>query len=181
MADYITLLEARAFLQLDDGEAEAELQAAIDAATDACINVMNRDVSSITATQRISGGGGRSLSVNNTPITAVASIVIADVAVDLTDAYFTDTMIYRKTGIFPVGMKNIVVTYTGGYENIPTPVKRAVLYTLKAMWGARGVDMNTSGESFPGVQNAQFWQQGPGFVPPAAQNLLNNYAARFRV
>ena len=178
---YLTLADARRHLRLEEGEDEALLQDALDAATQACIDYMNRDLLSQSFTETLSGKGSDILPVNNFPVTAIASLAIDDVAIDLTTLTFKDAFIRRKTGVFPYGTWNVAVTYTAGRDEVPAPVKQAVRYTLKAMWDARGTDQNTTGEYYQGIMSGTFWPGGPGAVPPQAMTLLNDYRAIFKV
>lgn len=180
MADYITMDEARRFVELPEGTDEMELRAAVQAATQSCIDLMNWDVSEATVTEKFSGLNGRMLPLARQPVTAVTSVLVNGLAVDLSDIDFDSTILYRRSTVFPKGIRNITVTYTGGYDPIPTPVKRAVLYTLKAMWDARGTDQNMTSEAYTGVSSGAFWPSGPGYVPPQAQALMNNYMCRFK-
>jgi hypothetical protein len=140
---------------------------------------MNRDLTSAEETETRNGLNGPALPLRRFPITAIASITIDDVAVDVSGFRFNDNMLYRKSGIIPRGQANVIVTYTAGLAAIPEDVQQAVLYTAKAIWDARRTDMNLSSESYAGIGSGGFWQDGPGSVPPQAKVLLDDYKAVF--
>lgn len=180
MAEYITAQEAMSFLDIAAEEDPDDLQDAIDAATDACIHFLGWDIASQEVTERHSGRNDKRLTVNRYPVTAIGAVSIDEAAVDVTDFFFRDNEIIRKSTVFPLGDYNVEITYTAGQATIPSSVKRAVLYTLKAMWDARGVDLNATGESYAGVLSNTFHADGAGSIPPAARSLLMTHKAVYQ-
>lgn len=178
MADpMLSAAEAAVWLMSDPADA-ALLPLVIDAATQALIDMMNGDPRTTDYEEWRNGTGGASQPLNRAPVQRVRKVLLDGVPLDMADITWDDCILYRKAG-FPRGNRNLKVFYSAGYDDLPPPVRQACLYTVKAMWLARRVDQNATGESFAGVLSQSFWQTGPGTVPPAARDLCRNYIARF--
>lgn len=179
MADpFLSVAEASAWLMSDPVD-DALLPLAIDAATQALIDVMNGDPRTNDYVEWRNGTGGYAQPLNRAPIQRVRKVLLNGVALDMTQITWDDYIIYRAAG-FPRAPRNLQVFYTAGYDDTPPPIRQACLYTLKAMWLARRVDQNATGESFAGVLSQSFWQTGAGTVPPSARDLVRNYITRFQ-
>jgi len=175
---YITLAEAKSWLNVTDTSEDTVLLALIEAATSAVEGVADRTFTSATITESYTGMGSKFLFLHRTPITAVTSVSLADSGTTAT-VDFTKVNIRRTDGgIFPYGEK-VVVTYTGGYTTIPQDVKMATKITLQAMRNAQAIDPNLGGEALGGVFYGSFDMYGPGAVPRAARTLLNEYTKRY--
>lgn len=181
MADpFLTRKESAAWLGIDptDTEGLALLPGLISAVTQALIDVMNGDPRTTEYSEWRNGTGAVALPVRYNPISSVTKVLIDGKPTDPAEVTWDDVLVYRR-GYWPRGKSNIRITYQAGLDDLPAAVRQAALFTLKAMYEAREVSMNATGESFNGVLNQQFWQTGPGSVPPAAMMLLKNYINRF--
>jgi hypothetical protein len=82
-----------------------------------------------TATEIRSGEGGTQLFVGNPFLQGVSAVTIDGAALtseQLAEIVCDDTVLYRAAG-WPVGIRNITVTYTHGYAETPAPIKRRAL------------------------------------------------------
>jgi hypothetical protein len=178
MAAFLSLADAKRWLDIDPAEDSRDdiLQALIDAATDSAIQVMQRDPTSQSRDVVVSGFGGPTLPMNHYPIQSVESVTICPetgaLPLDPATYTFDDNVIILRRGGFPLGRRNIGVSFTAGEPVFPPSITLAMRYTVKAMWDARKIDMNATGESFEGVGSSSFWPTGPGSVPPQAVALL---------
>jgi hypothetical protein len=75
---------------------------------------------------RLNGNGRSSLILPQVPVVAVASVVADDETVTGTDYYVTRSGVLSQTslyGVWPVGIQNIVVTYSHGYAVLEVDVE----------------------------------------------------------
>jgi hypothetical protein len=186
-ADFISLADAKAFMGITGTSGDPLLSSFIAAATAAIIAVLGWDPNQQQTTE-LSDGYGRSELVvrrgcvvnGQSAISAVSQIacVNADgslVPYDLTSLYIDDPIVGLRLYRFPMGRRNISITYTSGFSPIPQDLWLAEQMTVKAMWVGKNVDQHVTGEEYDGVIAAQFWQTGPGSVPPQARSLLAPY------
>ncbi len=168
-----------------------QINTLIGVVSDAVADLVGYDLQSSTGTEVYSGNNSDLLTPLRVPITAVASITIRSQSFGFVPApmpqqpvdpgryAFDDRSIYRTDGIrWPLGRKNITITYTGGFASVPNPVMQAASMWLKGMWLGLAADQNASSESYTGVLSQAFWQTGPGAIPPQARSLLAPYMAR---
>lgn len=173
---FITLAEARQWLNLTDASEDDLLLDLIDAASTAVENYCNRPLASATVTEDYTGTGTALLFLRRTPVTAVLQVILAGLPVECS---FDSISIRRADGgIFAHGSR-VTVTYTGGWDPVPGDIKMATRYTLQAMRNAQAMDPNLMGDSLGGAFSGGYSEAGPGAVPRAARNLLNNYVARY--
>ncbi len=180
MADFISLTELKSYIGVTDASEDIILGWMAIAAQEAIISYLNTDPRMIEVTEYLNGNFANRLSPNRTPISLVSSINIDGCAINPTDFYWDDHLVYLRWRYFPKGYRNVQVVYTAGFDQLPTPIKLATLMTAKAMWSGRLADQNATGESFAGVMSQQFWGTGPGSIPPQAANLLNPYRKVFK-
>ena len=171
---FASLTDCKTRLRITDTLSDDELRGIMAAATDALIDVMNRDPRVNDYADTLNGTGVDALPVRHYPIQAVASVTVAGTALDLDQFAWDDYTVRRLHGAFPRGFRNVVVAYTAGLDPTPRSLKEAYLITVKAMWMARAVNPNSTGESWAGVSSEAWYPTGAGAVPPAARSLVNS-------
>jgi hypothetical protein len=187
MPDLTDIGAAKAWLNIDptDTTRDELLQSLVTAASEEAIKVMGRDPARRARSVIVDGYGGTALPMNHFPISAVESVTInpqnGAQPLPASDYFFDDNLIYLRHGTFPLGKRNVGISYTAGLAFVPASIQLAVHYTIKAFWDARLTDMNSVAESFEGVGGAGFWPSGPGAVPPQAVNLLMRFYNPVRV
>lgn len=172
---YITVAEAKTWLGITDQSEDEQILALIEAASAAVSAVGNRDFDKQTVTEYYYGMASSYLFLRRTPVISVDSVEINGTAVEFTSDSLT---VKRTNGTFQTS-DYVKVTYTGGFEPIPADVKLATKMTVQAMRNAAAMDPNLTGESLGGVFSGGYSEFGPGAVPRAARNLLNNYIKNF--
>lgn len=169
----ITVAEAEAWLNITDPSESTGLVDQIEAASSAVEAYCSRKFEQATVTETYTGGDTGMIFLRRTPITAVTSVTVDDVA--KTAFTFDYATIKLKNGEkFPAG-SGIVVVYTGGFVNIPYDVKLAAKITLQAMVNSQAMDPNLMSESLGNVFSGGYGEYGPGALPRAARNLLAPY------
>jgi uncharacterized phiE125 gp8 family phage protein len=122
------------------------------------------------------------LFLNRTPVSAIASVTVDDIALDSSqvrldpDAGLIDRL---SPDGFPCSWcfcKSVIVTYTGGYvlpgntgRSLPYGIEGAVVALVSDYWASRGRDPTLRSESIPGLIDRQFWVGAvgdPGLLPP---------------
>ena len=179
MADLLTLADAKSFLEVTDNSSDEQLLSVIQAASSACCDYLDRDPVYDNRTETYNGANRAMIVTNQYPIVTVTAVLIDGVALDMNQIVWDERIVHRKSSIFPLGVKNITISYGAGLDKSPGAMTQAAKYTLKAMLDAAGVNMNATGQSIAGVLSESFWPDGAGAVPPQAKALLNRYARKF--
>lgn len=90
---------------------------------------LGRVIHSTTHTDERHDGGKLSVILNNIPVTDISSITVDDGALGSSDyVYVSESGIVRLVSGLPFGggPGSVLVTYTGGYTEVPGDLKRAV-------------------------------------------------------
>lgn len=196
MPGIISLAEAQVWLGDSSAETAAIVAGLIDAASEMVAEFLNWNPVSQTRTGYFNGHNTPSLMVPEKPVTAVtAAQIIPALTRDFTRWGITPSaegslqptvldpslltfdgrrIFFTNSQVFPLGNRNIMLTYTAGYDAtaMPRRFKQACQMTVAALWQAQKVDPNVSGESFSGVMSKQFLPTGAGNIPPAARSML---------
>jgi hypothetical protein len=173
MAEYVTLVQAKRWLNLTDELHDPDVQHLIPVASAAVDDYCGRRFGVHSYTELYDGHAGRLLPLRNVPVISVASCTVDDKEIEV--RIIPEIGLVRSLGVFTRGLKNVAVTYDAGHAQIPEPVQQAVLYTLSALFTAPAHDQNLVGETVAGVFSGAYQPGGPGSVPLAAQNLLRHY------
>ncbi len=175
---YITLADAKAWLNVVDASEDAQILAYIEAASTAISKLCNREFSSGTVTEVLKGSGTNEIFVNRPTVTAVTSVV-DEYGNAVTSLSFDSVSIKRTDGIYFSYNRPYTVTYTGGYTSVPADVQLATKMTVQAIRNAMAMDPNLMGESLGGAWSGNFDMQGPGGVPRNARSLLSYYTMNY--
>lgn len=139
---YVSLAEAKSFLNLSDTADDDELLAYLEWACDLAQEVADTQFARKTVVDTLSSDGASSLLVLSTkPVLSITSVTERGTALSAT-GYSCDlrwghlhrlTATYDRT-TWASGYRSNVVTYVAGYEVIPTPVRFATLQILEHLW-----------------------------------------------
>lgn len=180
---YVTLDEAKVWLNVSDDSEDELIVALIEAASNGVDAFCNREIGKGTVTEEYTGNGTQWLFLRRTPIVSISSISVQaypSATMTTLSSYTFDKTAVRRTdsGTFPYN-GIITVTYVGGYDPIPADIKMAMRLTLQALRNSQALDPNLQGENLGGTFGGSYSEFGPGAVPRAARFILNNYIARF--
>jgi hypothetical protein len=144
MADLVTAAQVTAaWPEFTTKVPDANERAAIITAASVQVEtICNRVFATGSVTETRDGNGLPWLRLKRPPATAITSVVLDDVTLTTAVDYFLDAdtrTLWRGaagagmslTPAWTEGRANIVVTYTGGYTTIPTPVQRATIQLIK--------------------------------------------------
>lgn len=118
-------------LRPEDHAYDAQYAICIRMASAEIVSFCRHNFEVASFTEQLDGDGSNLLTLSHTPIVGVQSLLIDGVAVDIAEARiyalwikFDDSDEYsarlRSNGrIFPRGAKNVSVTYTAGYSEVP--------------------------------------------------------------
>jgi hypothetical protein len=123
--------EARAFYGADVAQSLA-ITGLLDTASELCREYCRREFGVNAVTELLDGPGRCDLLLGRPPVSALSTIEIDDVAIDLAEVQIDSKagILYREDG-WPCGRKNIRVSYSGGYTDIPGPIKHGVLIVAR--------------------------------------------------
>jgi outer membrane receptor for Fe3+-dicitrate len=188
--DLTTLANAKQWLNVGTTTDDALLTRLVSAASQFVQTYMNRTIPSASYTEKRTGSGSNTLALANYPVTAVNSLVIANVAISPSSDgvqagyVFDDRFIYLignayAASAFPGAAPNhfpkwppkfVQINYTAGFASTPLDIEQAVLELV----GLRYREKNRIGqvsEAIAGATTAYFI----GDMPKSTQTLLNNY------
>jgi hypothetical protein len=121
-----------------DEEATAELL--LDLAGGAVEEECGQSLESSTTTALLDADGGARLILPRWPVTAVASVTLADTGDVLTHGPAADYtwsaagILYRRGTCWPHGPQAVDVAFTAGHAPVPTGVRGIVLRLAKGAW-----------------------------------------------
>ncbi len=153
--DLTTLANVKQYLAVNVTTDDAMLSRLITAASAFIQSWLNRTFASASYTETRDGHGGQKLAFANYPVTAVASVMVDNVAIlaapDPTQAgyRFSFTMLYLNGYSFTRGFQNVVVSYTAGYSSTPFDVEQACIDLVSLKYKERqhiGVSSKTLGQ-----------------------------------
>lgn len=181
MADFASLIEVKAALDVTDTSADVALSLVNKAATQLLIDYMNRDPRLDTFVFVANGLGSADIIVPEYPIIQVFEVRLiypVDTLIDPSLVAWSDNLIFLRNTIVPRVRNNVRVVYSAGLDPLPKTLSLAAIYTVRALLASRKVDLNSTGESWQGVSSQTWTGNGPGVVPIAAQTLLQNFVRR---
>lgn len=159
-ADLCTLADLKAWLNIGNTTDDALLQRLITAASVFMQSWMSTDIPSASYTEVRDGTGSDTLCLGTTPVTAVASLTVNGLPQTLSPDgiqpgyLFSDSAIYLVGTTFPVGRRNVRVTYTAGYNPVPFDLAQECIslaawkYREKSRIGQTGTGMGPEHISF---------------------------------
>lgn len=135
---------------------------------------MSRDIIETDYTEILNGNGNKFITVNNTPINSINSIIINDKQIDINKAIFDNIMIVLKENIFEKGMLNCVISYNAGLRNIPKDLQQAA----NEMVGIKYKQIQHLDQTSKTIQTEtiSYIQQD---IPDFIKIVLNNYRKVF--
>jgi hypothetical protein len=183
----VTLEDVKKHLNKTDSNDDTELQGFIDAATPIIENIAG-PVIQRTVVEYYDGGQSR-LELNQLPFISITSVIetygqtnytLQEVTLGgvstgfgFTVDYVTGQIIrraYNAEARFPIGAKNVQVTYVAGRASVPANVRLATLMLIQHLWSTSQMNRNGGRPSFGGDDS---FTVGAGFaVPNRVRELL---------
>lgn len=164
----ITATEYKTWAGIGGTDLDTWLAAVIAQAQDFAERWCDRNFESAERTEYYDGHGGETIQLRSTPVTAISSVSyisgVSSGAATYT-AYATDSYWVDSTGIlsrysafdawdeagdraiWPEGVRNIKVVYTGGWSTIPEGLKLAVFHLIDYLKDLRGKSPGLQSES----------------------------------
>lgn len=182
MADLTTLANVKAWLSITTNGEDAVLQSLITSVSKYIENWLNRTILSATYTEYRDGTGTNRIMLANQPVTAVSSVVMNNLGVPavaipastaMSFGYVFDARNIKLVGFgakFPMGMNNVVVTYTAGYATVPVDIERACLELVALRFRER----SRIGENSKSIGGETVSYNVKDF-PDSVRTLLNQY------
>ena len=172
MADFCDVADLESFLQIDITGADqiASAEAAIDAASEAIRNETRQTLDLVEDDDVIVDGEGlvRKIFLPELPVTEVTVVEEDDIELaDGTDYKLGQHGILHRVGrCWSLGIQNIAITYSHGYDPIPADIKDVCIRAASRAYQA-GVRSSGAG-AVPGIQSETLgdhsvtFEQGPG-------------------
>lgn len=148
----ITTFDAYTGNHEDSAEAIALKNGYIEAAQEIVSDYLgfSPEASSSSHVETISGIGIDNIYTRVRPITAVSGLSVSGSEVPSSGYSIIDDHIQLVDGVFPVGVNNVKVTYTGGWsaDQMPSIIKMAVLQIASLMLQEQNGNIGITGKSF---------------------------------
>jgi hypothetical protein len=131
--DLTTTADVKAWLGITNTDFDTLLTRLITAASVFAQTYMQRQIASASYTEKRSGVGSAVLMVRNTPMTAVASVTVDNIAIPaaanslLMGYTFDENEIYLNGYEFARGRNNIQLAYTAGFATVPQDIAQATI------------------------------------------------------
>ena len=118
MSAYCTLTDLRQFSGITSEDNEQQLY--IDAATDIINSYIGYDIHKATHEDYVNGTGKKIIFLKSANITEITQIKIDDA--EITDTFkIIGSMLVAQNTTFSIGIKNVYVKYTAGFEDAYIP------------------------------------------------------------
>jgi len=182
--DLTTLENAKLWLNIDSSNANSDvlLSRLITAASKLLIVWLDRNsLLSASYSDVLDGNGHDGLHLKNWPITAVSSVTVNGIVVSLstdgrTNGYvFDDKFLYilpaTNVGHFQKGIRNVLVSYTAGYAEVPFDVEQACIELVALRYRERD-RIGKKSESLNGQQTVSYSTRDLG---DDIRKMLKNY------
>jgi hypothetical protein len=118
MTAYCTLDDLRQFSGINSEDAEQQLY--INAAADIINSYIGYDIHKSSREDYVNGTGKKILFVKSSNVTEITQVKIDDT--EITDTFkIIGSMIVTKNTTFPIGIKNVYIKYTAGFEDTDIP------------------------------------------------------------
>ena len=119
----------------------------LNAAQNVVVQYLGYNPEEITRTEYLSGFGINVLEASAQPIKSIASLLVDGEPIDVeTLKVDGSTIIWNRT--FPHGFKNILVTYTAGYDPVPAEIHSTVLRIAALMLQESAGNIGLQSRSF---------------------------------
>jgi len=177
---WATAANVRANLGVTSTSDDTRLQTLIDACAQFIETYTNRTYEQISYTETIDGNGKDEVMLGNYPVTAVASVLIdgkSIAPVPIPNDFVTAGFMFDSGGVilqggklFNRGRRNVVISYTAGFAQIPADLVQAVIETA-ALKYKQGPQTGLSSKGLAGETTSYVLSD----FPRPVQTLLNNY------
>ena len=190
--DIITLQDAKEFLNITDTRFDAELPAYITTASQMWVNKAGPVAGSPTYSETYDGGVPR-IVLRHVPVQSVTSVVESygtQVRYTLTEQTLqaggdnsawgysvdlsTGLLTRRAAGVavpFAVGQRNVRVTYTAGFSEVPEDIQHAIRLLVAHLWTTQ-----RGGSRRPGQGGQEGYEPGTSYSwPHRVEEILAAY------
>jgi len=128
MSVLATIKELQDFTGVFENSESSQSELFLGAASDIIINYLGYDPTLQHYKKCFNGSGENYLRLETKPIQKINEIEINGIIEPLEEFYFDDdTLLYRGSKKFPEGIKNVLVDFDAGFENVPDLIKLTCL------------------------------------------------------
>lgn len=128
MSVLATVKELQDFTGVYENSESSQSELFLGSASDIIINFLGYNPTLQSYKLCFNGSGENYLRLETKPIQKINGIEINGIIEPLEDFYFDDdTLLYRGSKKFPEGIKNVLVDFEAGFENVPDLIKLTCL------------------------------------------------------
>lgn len=184
---YISVDEAKAFLNLQADTQDDELLSYVEFACDLSQQIADTQFARLTVVDTLSPRCmQRSLELSKRPVLSMTSVTENGSTLTTGTSYTTDLRwgrVFRQYGQYIdgywwAGRRNVVATYVAGYQVIPPPVRFATLQIVEHLWSNQRTGSPLAGPAFfdDSPHSIRASQAGHAWnVPNKARDVLMDY------
>lgn len=172
--------QVRSYLGVTATTDDTRIQALVDACAQFIETYTNRSYEEAEYTETIDGTGKDEVMLGNYPVTSVSFVSIDGKSVGpvptpndfVTTGFMFDSggVILQGGKLFSKGRRNVVISYTAGFAQIPADLVQAVVETA-ALKYKQGPQTGLSSKGLAGETTSYVLSD----FPRSVQTLLNNY------
>lgn len=128
MSVLATIKELQDFTGVFENSESSQSELFLGSASDIIINYLGYDPTLQNYKKCFNGSGENYLRLETKPIQKINGIEINGIIEPLEEFYFDDdTLLYKGSKKFPEGIKNVLVDFEAGFENVPDLIKLTCL------------------------------------------------------
>ncbi len=107
----------------------------------------------------LDGNATSQIALSSKPVTAIKSVKINGKSIDVSNFVAQDRYLYRTDGYnFTSGLRNIVITYTAGYESVPGIIVMTALRIAGILQSEGGGNVGITSKSFGDEGSRTFYK-----------------------
>ncbi len=179
--DLTTLENLRQFLAVKNTGDDELLSSLITRASQLMESACSQSLKSKSIVESFDGSGGFRQFVSASPIISVASVVIDGISIPFAGTSVSAAgyrigreHIIRNLEQFPVGISNVVISYTAGYATVPADLEQACIH-LAAYWYRKNTHIGEVSKSMAGGTTTYDTSD----IPADVKLTLNDYTRKY--
>lgn len=159
MQPFIGTVDLEAMLGINLDETDLLVAIALDSACQSVRSYMGQTVNLVIDDEvEIDGNGARTIRLRERPVRDITSVIVDDIELDPTTWNLKGAFLRRIGDVWPVGISNIVVTYSHGWDvettdssgedlEVPADIRLVALLSARRVWTAMGTTTTSGGVS----------------------------------
>lgn len=171
-----TTAAVKQYMGITGSTMDAQIESLIPRAQAGILNYLQRNIERGSITETRDGNGGIALMLRHTPVVSVESVSVNGVTIPAaasrtaTGWWLADRVLVLNGYRFSVGIGNVVISYTAGYDPVPGDIAQCCI-EIVALLMKRPDHVDVSSKTLAGETIAYLTAD----MTPSARAALGNY------